>query len=164
MPRTDRNRAAQTGSAGWTLIELVVVITILGVLSASIGPRFFTQSVFSQRGYADELASALRYAQKTAVITGCHARLTLAASSYVATQQAASGNSCNVADATWPTPVLGPDGAAVADAAPSGTTAAPTGVFEFDDQGRLAASPATTITIGARSITIDANSGFVQVQ
>jgi MSHA pilin protein MshC len=164
MPRKDRSRAADMGSAGYTLVELAVVMTVVGVLSASIAPRFFTQSVFSQRGYADELAGALRSTQKAAVITGCHARLTLAAASYVATQQAASGNACNPADATWPTPVLGADGSAISDSAPSATTASPTGVFEFDAQGRLAASPGTTITIGARGITIDPNTGFVQVQ
>jgi prepilin-type N-terminal cleavage/methylation domain-containing protein len=164
MPRTDPDRAALTSSAGYTLVELTIVITVLGILSATIGPRFFTQSVFSQRGYADELASALRQTQKAAVISNCHARLTLSASAYVAAQQAASGNGCNTSDATWATPLLGVDGAAIANSAPASTTAGPTGVFEFDTQGRLAASPGTTITIGARTITIDANTGFVQVQ
>ena len=69
------DHAAPRLRAGYTLIELTVVITILGVLSATIAPRFFTQSVFSERGYADELGSALRATQKAAVISGCHARL-----------------------------------------------------------------------------------------
>ncbi len=164
MPRMDSTCAAPRASAGFTLIELTVVITILGVLSATIAPRFFTQSAFSERAYADELASALRSAQKAAVITGCRARLTLASSSYVATQQAASGNTCLSSDTTWPTPVLGADGAAIANSAPSGISAAPIGIFEYDTQGRLVTLPGATITIGARSITIDANTGFLQVQ
>ncbi len=162
MRRTDRNRGARTGSLGYTLIELVVVISIGGLLAAYVAPRFFDQQVFSQRGYADELAAALRGTQKAAVISGCAARLVLAASSYSASQQAASGNSCNTADTTWSTAVIGSDGATIADSAPSGTTASPTGTFQFDDQGRLTASPGTTITIGSRTITIDPNSGFVQ--
>lgn len=164
MPRMDSTCAAPRASAGFTLVELTVVITILGVLSATIGPRFFTQSVFSERAYADELASALRSTQKAAVITGCRARLTLAASSYVATQQAASGNTCLSNDTTWPTPLLGADGAAIANTAPSGISATPTGVFEFDTQGRLIALPGATITIGARSIVIDSNTGYLRVQ
>lgn len=164
MPRTDPQRAALTGSTGYTLVELVIVLTVLGILSATIGPRFFTQSIFSQRAYADELASALRQTQKAAIISNCHARLTLSASSYVANQQTASGNACNPADATWATPLLSADGSAVANSAPANTTASPTGVYDFDTQGRLSSSPGTTVTIGARSITIDSNTGFVQVQ
>ena len=149
---------------GFTLVELVTVITILAVLSAEFGPKFFTQSVFSQRSYADELGAALRSTQETAVITGCPAELTVTSTTYVATQQTVSNNSCNTADTTWATPVLGIDGAAIAGSAPSNTTASPTGVYLFDDQGRLTSSPGTTITIGTHSITIVAGTGYVQVQ
>jgi MSHA pilin protein MshC len=155
--------AASQGSAGYTLVELTVVITILGVLSATIGPRFFTQSAFSERGYTDELAAALRSTQKAAVITGCRARLILAAGSYQAVQQSAASNACVASDTTWPTAVLNADGAAIADSAPTGISASPTGSFEFDTQGRLLSSPGTTITVGARQITIDANTGYIQV-
>jgi len=158
-----QSRARHASSTGFTLVELAVVITILGVLSATIAPRFFTQSVFSERAYADELASALRAAQKAAVITGCHARLTLASAAYAATQQAAVGNRCNASDTTWTTPLLGPDGTSVANSAPSGTSAAPAGVFEFDSQGRLVVNPGTSIVVGARTVTLDANTGYVQV-
>lgn len=149
---------------GYTLIELVIVLSITGILAASLGPRFFTQSVFSQRGYADELAAALRLTQKAAVASGCAAQLTVTATSYAAALQAGSGNACNSADTTWSTSVVGPDGTAVEDSAPSGTTASPTGAYQFDDQGRLTSSPGTTLTIGARTVTIVPGTGFVQVQ
>jgi MSHA pilin protein MshC len=162
MRRADRNRGTRTRPLGYTLIELVVVITIGGILAVFVAPRLFDQQVFAQRGYADELAAALRGAQKAAVITGCPAQLALTATSYSVSQQAATGNACNPGDASWSTAVLGADGSAIADAAPSGIAASPTGTFQFDDQGRLTASPGTTITIGGRSITIDPNTGFVQ--
>jgi prepilin-type N-terminal cleavage/methylation domain-containing protein len=151
-------------NSGYTLVELVIVISITAVLAASLGPRFFSQSVFSQRGYADELASALRFTQKAAVISGCPAELTVTSTAYVANQQAVSGNTCNTADTSWSTPILGAAGDAIQNNAPSGTTVSPTGVFAFDDQGRLTSSPGTTITIGSRTITIVAGTGFVQVQ
>ena len=94
---------------------------------------------------------------------GCACRLILAAGAYSAVQQAAAGNSCLTSDNTWPTPVLGATGETIANSAPSGISATPTGTFEFDTQGRLAASPGTSITVGARQITIDAGSGYVQV-
>lgn len=153
------------GAQGFTLVELVVIMTVIGILAVTLGPRFFTQSVFSQRGYADELASALRFAQKAAVSSECATRLTLTSTSYVVTQQAASGNGCNTSDTSFSTPVLGADGAAIQGSAPANTTASPTGNYQFDDQGRLvASSPGTTLTIGARTITIVPGTGFVQVQ
>jgi MSHA pilin protein MshC len=164
MSRRTGSHARTTGPAGFTLVELVVVMTIAGVLAATIGPKFFSQQTFSERGYADELAAALRLAQKTAVITGCPARVTVSAGSYAAAQQAASGNACLASDNTWSTALLANDGTALQGSAPSSTTVSPTGVYQFDTQGRLASSPGTTITVGARSITIDAGSGFVQVQ
>src|ERR1700732_3051974 len=60
---------------GFTLIELVTVITIVGVLAAFVAPRFWSQQTFSDRGYVDELAAALRSTQKAAVISGCPARV-----------------------------------------------------------------------------------------
>ena len=168
MPRQDRTRVApippDAGPDGYTLVELIVVVMVLAALGAYAAPRFFDQSVFTQRGYADELASALRAARKAAVASDCPAQLVLAAGSYSAVQQAASGNSCNTADTTWATPVLGADGSPIAGTAPANTTASPTGTFQFDTNGALAASPGTTLTIGSRTLTIDAGSGLVTVQ
>ena len=156
--------SGEASHRGYTLIELVVVMTIAGVLAAYVAPRFWDQQTFSDRGYADELGAALRSAQKAAVITGCPAQLTLTANSYAVTQQAASGNACNPADTSWSTPLLSADGSAVANSAPASTTASPTGVFQFDTQGRLSASPGTTITVGTHTITLVAATGLVQVQ
>jgi MSHA pilin protein MshC len=151
------------GSRGFTLIELTLVIVIGGILATLAGSRFFTQSVFSQRGYTEELGAALRLAQKVAVASDCPVQVTVAAATYALAQQAASGNSCNPADTTWSTPVVGIDGQAASGTAPNGVIASPTGVFVFNGSGALTSSPATTLTIGADSITIDPTTGYVQV-
>jgi prepilin-type N-terminal cleavage/methylation domain-containing protein len=164
MLRSAGYRAQSTRFGGYTLVELVVVITITGIMAAYIAPRFWTQQTFSDRGYVDELAAALRSTQKAAVVTGCAAQLTLSTSSYVAAQQAASGNACNPNDTTWSTPLLSADGSVILNTAPANTTASPSGVFHFDTQGRLSSSPATTITVGTHTITIVAATGLVQVQ
>ncbi|HME40755.1 MAG TPA: prepilin-type N-terminal cleavage/methylation domain-containing protein [Steroidobacteraceae bacterium] len=164
MRRRDPYRTQAAKPLGYTLVELVVVLMVAGIMAAYIAPRFWSQQTFSDRGYADELAAALRATQKAAVITGCPAQLTLGSNSYAATQQAALGNTCNPSDATWSTPILGADGSAIQDTAPANTTASPTGVFQFDTQGRLSSGPAPSITVGTHTLTIAAGTGLVQVQ
>ena len=149
---------------GFTLIELTLVIVIAGVLATLAGSRFFTQSVYSQRGYAEELGAALRLAQKVAVASDCPSQVTVAAGSYAVAQQAASGNSCNPSDATWSTAVVGIDGQVVGGSAPSGVTVSPTGIFVFSGSGALTAKPATSLAVGVDGITIDPTTGYVQVQ
>ena len=52
---------------GFTLVELVVVIPIMGILAAVAAPRFANGDIFETRGDAGLLASTIRYAQKTAI-------------------------------------------------------------------------------------------------
>jgi prepilin-type N-terminal cleavage/methylation domain-containing protein len=164
MPRLQSRPPPAASPLGYTLVELVVVIAIAATLAAFVGPRFWTQSAFSTRGYADELAVALRVTQKAAVVTGCPAQLTVTATAYVANQQAAVGNTCDPNDNGWSMPLLGADGSAIQDSAPSGTNVSPTGVFRFNTMGALSSSPGTMIAIGTHTVTIDPVSGLVQVQ
>ncbi len=159
-----RRRGGVRRGRGYTLVELVVVMTVVGVLAAVMGPRFFSQQTFAQRGYADELAAALRATQKVAVASGCPAQLTLSATGFAAAQQAAAGNTCNPADTGFSTAVIGADGQPLRDSAPAEVSVSPTGSYLFDAQGRLASSPGTLITVGARSITLAATTGLVLVQ
>lgn len=53
--------------AGFTLVEMVVVIVIVGILAVAALPRLFDQNDFYARGFYDETLSILRYGQKTAV-------------------------------------------------------------------------------------------------
>lgn len=153
--RSDANR-------GFTLVELVVVLIILGIIAAVAGPRFFDDKPFLERGYYEELAAALRYSQKLALTTGCPVRVSIDASGYAASQQRAAGGRCDPTDTSWSTPVLLPDGQPLAGTSPSGVSASPAVTMTFDSLGRTDLGADQTIAVGAFSLVVRAGSGYVQ--
>lgn len=52
---------------GFTLVELIMTLIVVGVISAVAIPRFFDTNIFQSRGAADQVKAALRYAQKVAI-------------------------------------------------------------------------------------------------
>lgn len=53
--------------SGFTLVELVVIISVIGVLATVSASRFANGDVFETRGNAGLVSATLRYAQKTAI-------------------------------------------------------------------------------------------------
>jgi MSHA pilin protein MshC len=69
-PSVDRRLAhnvRQMCERGFTLIELIMVIVILGVLAVFAAPRIINTGDFNARGFHDETLALLRYAQKAAI-------------------------------------------------------------------------------------------------
>ncbi len=64
MRRVSAFRAEQ---AGFTMVELIIVIVLLGILSVSVLPRLSGSNEFRTVQLRDEVTAALRFAQKTAV-------------------------------------------------------------------------------------------------
>ena len=52
-----------TSNRGFTLIELILVIILIGVLAVTAAPRFFTASGYDQVAARDQLIQLLRQAQ-----------------------------------------------------------------------------------------------------
>lgn len=154
--------SARRACAGFTLIELVTVIVLLGTLMAIALPRMFNRSIFDQRGYATEVASAIRNAQKIAVASGCPVLVTITAANYNAMQRNSGAATCATAGA-WNLPVLRGDNTNLAGTAPDDVVLAPATQFMFDSAGAIPGGAPPVLTIGPFTIAVDASSGAVMV-
>ncbi|MDR0633757.1 MAG: type II secretion system GspH family protein [Azoarcus sp.] len=117
-------------AAGFTLLELVMVIILLGILSAVAIPRITDTSAFSQMAFHDGLVATLRHAQKTAV---SHRRLvcvTLGGRGASARIAPARTQGCTVA-------LPGPDGKPEIVASDTGVSVSPTGTLYFQPNGDI---------------------------
>jgi MSHA pilin protein MshC len=52
---------------GFTLVELVIIIVLLGIISSIVVPRLSNASIFSTRANQDKILFFLKTAQKTAI-------------------------------------------------------------------------------------------------
>lgn len=146
---------------GFTVVELVMVIVLLGVLAAYAAPRLLNVSDFYARGFHDETLGYLRYAQKTAV---AHRRtVCIAFSANTLTLTLASAP--NVSTCTLP--LNGSTGSSVLTAR-SGISYSPIPIaFAFnglgqpiDASGMLVATQIIKIAT-TNDITIESNTGYV---
>ena len=157
---------------GFTLLEMCSVIVIAGILAAVAGPKFLDTPAFDERGYADELASAIRASESIAAASGCQVQLTIAPGTGYNAELPATSATCS---GPFTVAVLQVDGNALAGTPPSDADVPATVVLDFNPDGSIA-GPApvgnpTTITVsgspsgGTQPLTlqVDALSGFVTV-
>jgi MSHA pilin protein MshC len=144
------------GKSGFTLVELVVIIIVLGILSAFALPKFFNLDDYRERAAYDEVAAALRYAQKLAVGSGCAVQVVFSAGNNYALRQGTNG----CADDVNFTTIAGhPVNAGAVSGVNLNSTQAN---FSFDPMGR--SSTAVRITVGGRTINVIAETGTVDAQ
>lgn len=149
-------------SAGFTLVELVTIMVVLGILVAVAMPRLASSD---QRAitFRDEAASMLRYAQKTAT---SHRRLVCASlSANAITFQIAASNPASSCSLALILPVgsngtvQSGDSAAVFTAPPANLYFQPDGRITEDGAGATLAG--TTLNIAGLTITIVGATGYV---
>lgn len=146
---------------GFTIVELIAVIVIIGIMSSVAAPKFIGNDAFAARGAHGTLLASLRLAQKTAVAqrttvyTNINTTTRAVCVSYDAT--------CDVAQAVTDPATKG----AYSKTLPSSvivTTSLPS--IAFNGAGLVGATD-TTLTVqnsvssNTRTITIEADTGYV---
>lgn len=180
--RRPYSSASNALQRGFTLVELVAVIIVMGILGAVGASNFFDRDTFDSRAFGDESAALMRYAQKLAIAqnrdvfvqlqanrialcyrVACEAGDQVLAPGGTNNGSATTTAACN--DATW-----------ACAAPPTGITLITATAFYFDPMGRpfrgtdLSPTPNssfTTLAVGVaggaqlRTITVEAETGYV---
>ncbi len=154
---------------GFTLLELIVVIVLLGILYVYAAPRLFNTSDFDAIGFHGETQAYLRYAQKTAIAQRRTVCVIFSASSVTLTiaSNAASYDCSAVGTLNGP---RGESNPVTLNARPGVSFVATPANFNFDGLGR----PITTAGAGAAqnsqtfqvngvatTITVEAATGYI---
>lgn len=146
---------------GFTLVELILVLVVIGILAAVAAPRFFDRNVFDERVYFEEVLSALRYAQKLAVASGCRIRIHLDNSGYRLTYAEKCGDGAT--DPQAGERVANPSGGDYQGEDTHGVGIEPASTITFDALG--AASPVTRVRFAGGAFTLTVHStGFIEAR
>jgi prepilin-type N-terminal cleavage/methylation domain-containing protein len=149
---------------GFTLVELVVVMILIGVLAAVAVPSFNGVSGFAARGARDTVVSTLRYAQQSAIAMRRNVCVSLGTTLLTVTYASATGNgqACDAANALID-PSTGQAFGAASNTLPGGATLDAVSSVAFDATGRPMASVGSYLST-ALSITVTGNSSPITVE
>lgn len=150
--------------SGFTLIELVVVLMVLGVLSVYAAMRNSSPAAYTLRSQAEKMASDLRHVQSLATTWGRSLRITIvpgANGSYSVSCVTAGTSPCDTS------PVLNPTtGSAFTVSLQQGVAlAGPTTALEIDSLGKPNAAATYVLSVpdttASKSVAVAALTGFI---
>ena len=168
--RPSRHLPRAPVARGFTLIELIMVIVMLGILAVYAAPRMFDSKDVYARGFHDETLGFLRYAQKTAIAQRRTVCVTFSSNSLTLSMASAEAT----LDCSTPAAALfgpGVNGTATLNAKPgSGVTYSPTptalnynGLGQPTTNAGVALTTPRTIQVAgvSKTTTIEPATGYV---
>ena len=146
-------------SRGFTMVELILVIVVAGILAAVAVPRMIGRTSFDTRGFADQLAATVRFAQKLAVAQRRDVFVQLTANDatlcYIATVPCPPASRAPGPGGEKPYTITAPGGVAIAS---------PLAALAFDAGGRPNTAAPLDIQVngtGTHHVWIERETGYV---
>jgi MSHA pilin protein MshC len=165
MSRMSRYGQAPMPEHGFTLVELVVTLIIVGILAVVVAPRFQDQSSFDARTFSDKTLAVLRYAQKTAIAQRRTVCVTFSAASVAPATVTLSiapnfGGACSDSltgpNGVKPYKITAVDGVSFSALTPNSTT------NSFSPLGQAAVGQTIQVSGISNIITIEQETGYVR--
>jgi MSHA pilin protein MshC len=152
--------------SGFTMIELIMTMVIIGVMAVVALPRLDMVRSFDEAGYRDKVKATLEYARKSAVAQRRNVRVALAGNNLTLTIDndiPESGAAATYPRAlALPAPDRACGGATNQICAPAGITLAGTATLIFSALGAPNTAGSYTVTgDAAHTITVEAETGYV---
>jgi MSHA pilin protein MshC len=147
---------------GFTLVELIMTMVIVGILAVMAAPRFTDSDAFQSRGFADQVQATLRHAQKIAIAQHRFVCVAFDANSVTLTYDPTAPSTSHTAATCPGSNLTGTTGQTpYAVTAPSGVTLSGGTSFNFDAQGKPSAAQNISVSGYGTPITIEAGTGYV---
>lgn len=150
------------GANGFTLIEMITAVTIAAILASVAIPKLFNKNDYAVRAFFDDTLTALRYAQKLAVATGCNVQVSVSSNQYSLMRRGTSTSTACPSSGAYSLAVINPSTgeSGYSGSEPNVTLSSSVSPFVFHALGSASADVVLTVN-GNQTIQVVATTGLV---
>ncbi len=144
---------------GYTMVELIVVMAILGILAGISLPVFNSRTPVNQRGVRDQVGAMLEYCRKLSVVQQRGVCVLVTPTTVQALYTVA--NACSAAN---PVDEPGNAGTPFTLRIPADVAMGGAALVQFAQDGRLTSNVPLTITMGPHSVAVTHETSHITYQ